>query len=94
MLSKKTVIDKIETCQKRDYYILQVREKQMILDDGAEISSSFFRYILYPDHDINIIAEITLKAVFEAVMTDDVKEKYQAFKLAQEAAKETEMNPE
>jgi len=91
-LTKKTVADKIEvvTVNGGSHYCLQVRERNQILEDGKEISASFHRYVLGPDHDVSKITDPTVKAQFNAVMTDEVKANYQAFKEAQEA----ESNPE
>ena len=87
-LTKKTIIDKAETVKVLDHYCIQIRERNQILEDGKEISSSFHRYVLEPDHDKEITDPVVL-AQFNAVMTDAVKANYQAFKEAQEA----EMNP-
>jgi len=88
-LTKQTIIDKAETVKVQDHYCIQVRERNQILEDGQEISSSFHRYVLNPDHDVSTITDATIKAQFQAVMTDAVKVNYQAFKEAQEA----ELNP-
>ena len=88
-LTKQTIIDKAETVKVRDHYCIQIRERNQILEDGNEISSSFHRYVLDPDHDVSKITDATVKAQFQAVMTDAVKANYQAFKAEQEA----ERNP-
>ena len=88
-LTKQTIIDKAETVKVQDHYCIQVRERNQILEDGQEISSSFHRYVLNPDHDVSTITDATVRAQFNAVMTDAVKVNYQAFKEAQEA----KMNP-
>ena len=84
-LSKKTIVDKTETVAVDSHYCIQVRERNQILEDGKEISASFHRYVLSPNHDVNKITDATVKAQFQAVMTDEVKANYQAFKEAQEA---------
>jgi len=88
-LTKQTIIDKAETVKMQEHYCIQVRERNQILEDGKEISASFHRYVLDPDHDVSKITDATVKAQFQAVMTDAVKANYQAFKEAQEA----QMNP-
>jgi len=88
-ITKETITDKIESVRVQDHYVLQVRERRQILEDGQEISSGFHRYVLNPDHDVSTITDATVKAQFEAVMTDSVKANYQAFK----EAKKAEMNP-
>lgn len=94
-LAKQTIVDKAETVKVQDHYCIQVRERKQIIEtdnDGnsQEISSSFHRYVLQPDHDVSTITDETVKAQFEAVMTDEVKANYQTFLEAQNA----EMNPE
>jgi len=88
-LTKKTIVDKAETVKMQEHYCIQVRERNQILEDGYEISSSFHRYVLKPDHDVSKITDATVLAQFNAVMTDSVKANYQAFKEAQNA----ELNP-
>jgi len=88
-LTKQTIIDKAETVKVQDHYCIQIRERNQILEDGNEISSSFHRYVLDPDSDVSTITDATIKAQFQAVMTDAVKVNYQAFKEAQKA----QMNP-
>jgi len=88
-LTKKTVADKAETIKVDNHYCIQVRERNQILEDGKEISASFHRYVLGPDSDVSQITDPTVKAQFNAVMTDEVKANYQTFLEAQKA----EMNP-
>jgi len=88
-LTKQTIIDKAETVKIQEHYSIQVRERNQILEDGKEISSSFHRYVLQPNHDISSITDPVVKAQFKAVMTNAVKANYQAFK----EAKKAEMNP-
>ena len=79
ILSRKTFVDKIETVMVKNHYILQVRERKAILEDGVEISSNFHRYILTPGSDISGITDEKVKAQFNAIMTNEVKEEYQEF---------------
>ena len=88
-LTKNTIVDKAETVAVASHYCIQIRERNQILEDGQEISSSFHRYVLQPNHDISSITDPVVKAQYQAVMTDSVKANYQAFKEAQEA----ELNP-
>tara|TARA_Y100000034_G_C6619119_1_gene269879 strand:- start:79 stop:369 length:291 start_codon:yes stop_codon:yes gene_type:complete len=93
-ITKNTIVDKAETVRVQDHYCIQIRERKQIIEtdddgDSQEISSSFHRYVLNPDHDVTTITDATVKAQFQAVMTEQVKANYQAFKEAQEA----ELNP-
>jgi len=85
-LLKQTIIDKIETVKVVNHYVLQVRECKQILEDGAEISSSFSRYVLTPDHDVSTISDPVVLAQFNAVMTDEVKANYTKFLAEQNKA--------
>jgi len=89
-LTKQTIVDKAETVKAENHYCIQVRERNQILEDGQEISASFHRYVLNPDHDVSTIKDATVLAQFQAVMTDSVKANYTAFMAEQEA----KMNPE
>lgn len=82
-LTKKTIIDKIETVRVQDHYVLQIREAIQVLENLNVISQKFHRYVLSPDADISAITDTTVLAQFNAVMTDQVKENYQAFLEAQ-----------
>ena len=87
-LTKQTIIDKAETVKVQDHYVLQIRERNQILEDGQEISASFHRYVLNPDVDTSTISDATVLAQFNAVMTSEVKANYQAF-LAEQNAENT-----
>ena len=82
-ITKKTITDKIESClsgsSSYKYYVLQVREKNIVLENNNEISSTSHRYTIFPDHDISKITHDVVKAQFEAVMTDEVKANYSKF---------------
>ena len=88
-LKKQTITDKIESIRVQDHYVLQVREAIQVLEDGNVISQNFHRYVLNPDHDVSTISDATVKAQFEAIMTDGVKDNYQTF-LASQSSKSTE----
>ena len=89
-LEKQTIIDQAQTVKIADHYCIQIRERNQILEDGQEISASFHRYVLSPDHDLSTITDPVVLAQFNAVMTTQVKANYQAFLEAQNA----ELNPE
>jgi len=87
-LTKATIVDKAETVKIFDHYCIQVRERNQILEDGQEISSSFHRYVLNPDADTSAIADPVVLAQFNAVMTDQIKQNYQTFLASQEPVTE------
>ena len=78
-LTKQTITDKIESVRIQNYYVLQVREAIQVLEDGNLLSQNFHRYVLNPDHDVSTISDATVKAQFNAVMTDTVKANYAKF---------------
>ncbi|BAQ85978.1 hypothetical protein [uncultured Mediterranean phage uvMED] len=80
-LTKKTILEKCETVSinKGSHYCLQVKERNQILEDGDEISASYDRYVLQPDHDISTITDNLILSQFNAVMTDEVKANYAKF---------------
>jgi len=82
-LEKQKKTDSIQTLMIKNHYVLQIREKNQILEDGQEISASFQRYVLQPDADVSEISDATVKAQFQAVMTDEVKQNYETFKVSQ-----------
>lgn len=89
-LTKQTVTDKAETVKVLDHYCIQVRERNQILEDGQEISSSFHRYVLQPDADTSVITDATVLAQFNAVMTDQIKQNYQTFLASKNEPETTE----
>ena len=76
-LTKQTIIDKVETIKVNDYYCIQVRQNNQILEDGQVISSNFDRYTLQPDTDVSTITDPVVLAQFNAIMTDEGKVNYQ-----------------
>ena len=84
-LTKNTIVDKCETVaiNSGSHYVLQVRERNQILEDGQEISSSFHRYVLQPDADISAITDPVVLAQFNAVMTQEIKDNYATFLASQ-----------
>ena len=85
-LTKQTITDKIESVRIQNYYVLQVREANQVLEDGNLLSQNFHRYVLNPDHDVSTISDATVKAQFNAVMTDEVKANYTKFLAEQNKA--------
>ena len=83
-LTKQIKTDKIETVAVLDHYILQCRDRISVLEDGNELSASFHRYSLTPDHDVSTISDPVVLAQFNAVMTDTVKNNYQTFLASQQ----------
>ena len=84
-LTKQTIVDKIETTKTGpNHYHIGVRETTQILEDGEVISSKHTRYVLAPNHDVSTISDATVKAQFEAIMTDEVKANYAKFLKEQE----------
>ena len=79
-LTKQTLVDRIETERTKDnFFILQVREKHQILEDGKVISTNLHRYHYHPNVDVSTISDPVVVAQFNAVMTDEVKANYQTF---------------
>ena len=82
-LTKETKIDKIETVAVKNHYVLQCRNRVSVMEDGAELSCRFERYILTPDTDVSTITDPVVLAQFNAIMTDEVKANYQTFLASQ-----------
>jgi hypothetical protein len=82
-LTKQTTTDKIETVKVQDHFVLQIREEKQVLEDGVKLSGTYHRYVLNPDHDVSTITDATIKAQFEAVMTQEVKDNYATFLASQ-----------
>ena len=79
-LEKIIKIDQIEIVG--DYKSIQVRTATVVTDDGAELSRSFHRHVLHPDADISG-EDAEVKAVCNAVWTDEIKAAYETFKESQ-----------
>tara|TARA_B100000700_G_C14997361_1_gene834537 strand:- start:1538 stop:1801 length:264 start_codon:yes stop_codon:yes gene_type:complete len=79
-LTKQSHYDKIESVKINDYYMIQLRKRISIMEDKKEISFSFEREVLNPDHDVDSISDATVKAQFKAVMTAKVKKAYETYK--------------
>jgi hypothetical protein len=68
------------------YKAVQVREATVITEDDAELSRNFRRYVLHSDMDISGETD-EVKAICNAVWTDDVKSAWQTFQEAQANAR-------
>ena len=76
-LEKKVTQDKIEAINVGDWSVLQVRTKTAILEDGAELSSSYHRHVVSPTDDLaNESDEVV--AIANAVFTQEMKDAYTA----------------
>ena len=90
-LEKKTVIgEQIEIVG--DYKILQIRDAVQILEDNNVISQEYHRRSLNPSDDISDESD-EIKAIANAVWTDQLKADYKAFSEKQIADREA-MNTE
>ena len=81
-LTKQTTQDKIEVIATGDYKVIQVRTKTAIVEDGAELSSSYHRHVVMPDADLTAESDEVV-SIANAVFTQDMKDAYTA---AQETA--------
>jgi len=79
-IEKTTEQDKIEVVGQ--YKAVQVREASVIKEDGKELTRSFHRYALHPDSDISNETD-EVKAICNAVWTDDVKTAWTEFQESQ-----------
>ena len=74
MLSKETVIDKIEIIENGS---LQIRQAIRIIEDGNIISQSFHRYVLHPGQDV-ADQPANVQAIANVVWTQEVIDAYNA----------------
>ena len=83
MAIEKTVEqDKIEVVGV--YKAVQIRTASVIKEDSKELTRSFHRHVLHPDSDISGETD-EVKAICNAVWTDDVKAAWTAFQAEQYA---------
>ena len=75
-LTETTEYDKIEIVSQ--YKNVQVRKATVIKKDGKELTRSFERYVLNPDADVSK-EPAEVKAVCDAVWTDEVKKSWKTF---------------
>jgi len=61
---------------------VHVRKRTAVLEDGAEISFSYDRWVIMCDEDYSAQDAQTI-AVCDAVFTDDIKSAYATWKAAQ-----------
>ena len=59
-----------------EYKFIQVRTKTSIMEDGSELSFKYSRRVLTPDADVSAESD-ELKALANALWTDDVKKAYE-----------------
>ena len=79
-LAESIEYDKIEVVGQ--YKAVQVREATVIKKDGKELTRSFRRYVLHPDADVSK-EPAEVKAVCDAVWTDEVKKSWKTFQESQ-----------
>lgn len=82
MLEKKVTQDKIEVVSTGNFKVLQVRTKTAIIEDGAELSSSYHRHVVAPTDDLTAESD-EVTAIANAVFTQDMKD---AYTVSQESA--------
>jgi hypothetical protein len=75
-LAESIEYDKIEVVG--IYKHVQVRKATVIKKDGKELTRSFERYVLNPDADVSK-EPAEVKAVCDAVWTDEVKKSWKTF---------------
>jgi hypothetical protein len=81
-ITKHIKIGKIEIIGK--YKSVQVRTDTVVIEDGEELSRKYHRHALTPDAVITD-EHNEVKAVCNAVWTQEVKDAYATFKAEQEA---------
>jgi len=64
---------------------IQERTKASVVEDGKELSYAYHRRVLSPDADVSAESD-EVKALANAVWTDEVKAAYAANQAAREAA--------
>ena len=85
-LTKTEIVDKVEVVDTGDWSMVQVRTATVIKEDGVELNRSFHRHVLHPGTVAAGSTALTVtdvsgedagvQAIFNAVMTDEVKEAY------------------
>ena len=76
-LEKKVTQDKVEIIDTGDYKVLQVRTKTAIVEDGAELSSSYHRHVVMPTDDLTAESDEVV-SIANAVFTQEIKDAYTA----------------
>ena len=80
-ITKETQIGKIEVVGK--HKSVQVRTDTVVMEDGEELSRKYHRHSLSPDAIITDEHD-EVKAVCNAVWTQDVKDAFETYKAEQE----------
>ena len=84
-LEKTVKEDKIEVIDAGDWKMIQVRTATVISEDGNELNRSFHRHVVSPADDWSD-ASAEVKAICDAVHTDEAKAAYAAAQPATIAA--------
>lgn len=87
-----TMIEKITSCDKIEFvapYSVQCRQRISLVEDGNELAASFHRSVMHPDSDWSE-CEANVKAICNAVFTDEVKQQWADKQAADAAATATE----
>lgn len=79
MLEKQVVIDRVEVLEDGQ---IQVREATRIVEDGKVISEAFHRHVISPDHADLTDQHERVQVVANAVWTKEVKDSFEAKKVA------------
>ena len=80
-LEKTTKEDKIEVVDTGDWKMVQVRTATIISEDGTELNRSFHRHVVSPADDWSSASD-EVKAICNAVHTDETKAAYEAAQAA------------
>ena len=83
MYSEQSVIDKIEVLEDGQ---IQVRRADRVLKDGVKISETYHRHVIAPGDDL-VKEDTKVKAVAEAIWTEEVKDKFLANKVLDTSGK-------
>ena len=81
-IEKTTEQDRIEVVGQ--YKAVHIRTASVIKEDGKELTRSFHRHVVHPDSDISGETD-EVKAICNAVWTDDVKAAWTEFQESQSA---------
>jgi hypothetical protein len=74
-LTKQVTQDKIEIVNVGDWSVIQVRTKTAIVEDGAELSSSYHRHVVMPTDDLTAESDEVV-SIANAVFTQAMKDAY------------------
>ena len=83
MLEKQVTQDKIEAINLGDWSVLQVRTKTAIVEDGAELASSYHRHVVMPTDDLTAESD-EITAIANALFTQAMKDAYTASQVVEE----------